>query len=112
MAEREQVIIARAIKDSADIRFEVIKKVLPMKPKSVLMSLEKDYPTIARVANLFEVEEKENTEEITGKAALIENAELFKIRSIYIFGFQKQNEWLHLDALGDKKLREARSFAE
>lgn len=112
MAVREQVIIARILTDSKDIRFETIKKVLPLKPKTVLTELANTYNNATVVKQLFEVEEKENVEEFVGKDALLENADLFNIQSVYIYGFKGKNEWLHLSSLGDKKLRPVGAFLE
>jgi len=109
MAEREHVIIARVKEKSNDVKFEIIKKVLPRDPKKILIDLDKQYGTPAAVTRLFEVEEPDLIQEIIGKEPLLEHIDLFKIESIYIYGFKKQDEWLHLWAK-DKKLREASDF--
>lgn len=111
MAERVQTIIARVVSNSSDIKFEIFKKVLDLKPKFILEQLHTQYPNDNVVKFLFEQEEKEEVQEIVSKSALLEYADLFNIENIYIYGFNKNREWLHLYTK-DKKLREAKDFIQ
>lgn len=107
MAERDFVIIAREVgSDSTtnQVEYEAFKKVVAMNPVMILSSLNTTYPTGPAVKDLFERGETENVERFIGKNTLIENAENFRMNSIYIFGVNGKPEWLHL-YVADKKLR-------
>lgn len=107
MPEREFVIIAREIgadKMTNKVEYEAFKKVVQMNPAVILTELKKTYPSGPVVKRLFEQGEAENVERFIGKNTLIENAQNFRMNSIYIYGVNGQPEWFHL-YVADKKLR-------
>ena len=107
MPEREFVIIARALgEDPAnnEITFEAFKKVVAQNPVRVLLDLQNAYPRGPQVKLLFERGETENVERFVGKQALLDNANNFRLQSVYIFGMKGNPAWEHLYTR-DKKLR-------
>ena len=107
MPEREFVIIARALGEDPtnnEITFEAFKKVVAQNPVRVLVDLQTAYPSGPRVKQLFERGEVENVERFVGKQSLLDNANNFRLQSVYIFGMKGNPGWEHLYTK-DKKLR-------